>query len=286
MKRTLISLTLFATLLAATLLPACQRDRIIPDDTLAEIFHDAFLINAYVGAEHLSLDSLEIYEPVFQKYGYTAEDIRRTVGNFSRRKSAKLGTVVNVAIERLDKESKEWNRKVVILDTIREYSLRKFSRTVYEDTLITVKRRADSTRLHLVIEPVPAGTYNIAYNYEREEDLSKYRREASLCFERADSSRFGRQSFYLRKSEKVRRVLRADTTAARLVLNLGTFSGKPPKEVDMEIRNLEIVYEPTEQMAVDSLFDRYVEIKIFADDFMPRSAQDSLASAVDSLRLD
>ncbi|MBS6846134.1 MAG: carboxyltransferase domain-containing protein [Firmicutes bacterium] len=33
------------------LLSACARHKIIPDDTLAQIFHDAFLTNAYIGSE-------------------------------------------------------------------------------------------------------------------------------------------------------------------------------------------------------------------------------------------
>ena len=40
------------------LLSACARHKIIPDDTLAQIFHDAFLTNAYIGSEGVKTDSL------------------------------------------------------------------------------------------------------------------------------------------------------------------------------------------------------------------------------------
>ena len=51
------------------LLSACARHKIIPDDTLAQIFHDAFLTNAYIGSEGVKTDSLRIYEPIFARYG-------------------------------------------------------------------------------------------------------------------------------------------------------------------------------------------------------------------------
>ena len=129
----------------------CGKKNIIPDDTLADIFHDAFVVNAYIGEERINLDSLQIYEPIFNKYGYTAKDVVYTVGNFSRRKSARLGTVVEQAISRLEKESKMYAKKVVILDTIRNVAVRSFTRKVYEDTLIIAKKRADSTALHIEI---------------------------------------------------------------------------------------------------------------------------------------
>ena len=75
---------------------ACARHTIIPDDELAQIFHDAFLTNAYIGSQNVRIDSLNIYEPIFARYGYTTEDVQYTIGNFSKRKSARLGDVVEL----------------------------------------------------------------------------------------------------------------------------------------------------------------------------------------------
>ena len=129
-------MVLLVALLGVT---GCAKKNIIPDNTLADIFHDAFVVNAYIGEEHINLDSLQVYEPIFNRYGYTAKDVVYTVGNFSRRKSARLGTVVEQAISRLERESKEYEKKVVILDTIRNVAVRSFTRTIYNDTLITAK---------------------------------------------------------------------------------------------------------------------------------------------------
>ena len=71
-----------ALAMAAMAFVSCTQKRIIPDDTLADIFHDAFVVNAYIGEERVNLDSLQIYEPIFNRYGYTSEDVVHTVGNF------------------------------------------------------------------------------------------------------------------------------------------------------------------------------------------------------------
>lgn len=83
-----ISLCAFLLLAGA----ACTRHKIIPDEKLAQIFHDAFLTNAYIGDVRVNIDSLNIYEPIFARYGYTTRDVYYTIGNFSKRKSAVWAT--------------------------------------------------------------------------------------------------------------------------------------------------------------------------------------------------
>lgn len=88
----------------------------------------------------MKIDSLELYEPVFSRYGYTAEDVRYTIGNFSRRKSAKLSDVVEQSIRLLEEESAYYKYEVGVLDTIDNVARRRFTRTVYSDSLIRVTR--------------------------------------------------------------------------------------------------------------------------------------------------
>ena len=57
-------------LVAMALLCGCHRHKFIPERELAAIFHDAMLVNAYVGLQGVDIDSLNIYEPIFEKYGY------------------------------------------------------------------------------------------------------------------------------------------------------------------------------------------------------------------------
>lgn len=290
MKRVLTILLI----VMAIVLGGCNKKRIIPDNTLAKIFHDAFVVNAYIGEERVYLDSLKIYEPIFERYGYTAQDVVYTVGNFSRRKSARLGTVVEQAISRLEQESRAYANKVVILDTIRNVAIRTLTREVYADTLIKAKTRADSTKLKLEISPIQEGEYSVSYSYVCDDDLVRNPRGAEFYFESEDGFRSGFASVNLRAKGSVNRTLVSRDNGGKLVMELGKYksspftqiNGKkskkqlPPKKQALTIRNLKVVYKPNEESAIDSLFERYVSVKIFADGFLIK--KDSLTLSADS----
>ena len=279
----------------------CSKKNVIPDDVLANIFHDAFVVNAYIGEERIDLDSLQIYEPLFNRYGYTAKDVVYTVGNFSRRKSARLGTVVEQAISRLETESKMYAKKVVILDTIRNVAMRTLTHTVYSDTLIKAKKRADSTALYIEISPIQYGEYIISYRYKCGDDLKRYPRSAEYYFYDENGNRNGFVSSTLRDKGSINRSMVSRTDNRKLVLNLGRYTNlnnssvkngkkggknkknRPPKSQDLEIRDLKVVYKPNQDTAVDSLFERHVNIKIFADGFLIKT--DSLTLSPDSTRV-
>lgn len=278
---------------------SCSKKNIIPDDTLAQIFHDAFVVNAYIEEERINLDSLQIYEPIFERYGYTANDVIYTVGNFSRRKSARLGTVVEQAISRLEQENKVFAKKVTILDTIKNVAVRSFTRTVYRDSLIKAKKRSDSTALQITISPIYQGEYTISYSYKCGDELKKFPRSAEFYFNDENGYRNSSTSVPLRQTGVVSRTLTPRNNQKELILNLGKYTnlqksitknGKksvkkilPPKIQDLEIRNLKVVYKPNQDIAIDSLFERYVNIKIFVDGFLVK--KDSLALSADSTRI-
>ena len=61
---------------------ACQRTRIIPKDTLEDIYMDMFLADQMVREENIprpQMDTLLLYEAVFQKYGYDTDDYLNSV---------------------------------------------------------------------------------------------------------------------------------------------------------------------------------------------------------------
>lgn len=124
----------FIYILVSGLLLACSGYKIIPDEQLALIFHDAFLSNAYMQHRGMRPDSLNLYEPIFAKYGYTTADVQYTIGNFSKRKSARLSDVVEQAIKLLETEAEHLDREVSILDTIDNVARRTFRRTLYADS--------------------------------------------------------------------------------------------------------------------------------------------------------
>ena len=266
MKRIVrIFLCMFLLVLAG----ACARHKIIPDDTLAQIFHDAFLTNAYIGSEGVKTDSLRIYEPIFARYGYTTEDVQYTIGNFSKRKSARLGDVVERAIEMLEREGKIYNQEVAVLDTIDNVARRTFTRTVLADSLIRVGSLRDTARLSFVVDVEP-GEYRLTMKYlvdslDRNDRVLRSR----MWIERNDSTQAYPYTLTLRRhrEESFTRTFRVDTSHRRLHLHLLTFTDRSPKRPSVTVSDLRLTHTPETRTAVDSLYIKQLDVRIFADEF-------------------
>ena len=272
-------------------LTGCRGKKEIDDQTLALIFRDAYITNAYLGVKYFNIDSIEVYEPILNHYGYTPEDLRYTIGNFSRRKSAQLGRVLKDAEEQLTDMSAIYEREVVILDTIRNVAIRNLTRTVRKDSIITIKKLADTTKLTLVVEPMYAGTYSIRYkyNYEKEKVKKGVQRatlRGSINVETSSGNLRNNYSYNLREEENIRRTISADTSSRRLIITFAKPSDARHKirKPNITISDLEIVYTPEENLAIDSLFKKYIDIKIFDDVFF-NNPTDSLTLSADTTRV-
>ena len=272
--KTFLRLALLAAALAAG---ACARHRIIPDEKLAMIFRDAFLVNAYLSTESLSGDSLNVYEPIFDRYGYTVGDVQYTVASFSRRKSARLGDVVNRAADLLEQEGGVFDREVAVLDTVNSAARRRFTRTLRSDSLLRVARLADTARLRIRIPAAQPGDYTVSYRYRIDSADGNRNVRAGVWFERADSSRTGSYTMLMRREadESFSRTLTADTSVRVLAVDIYLFRDKPltPR---IEVRDLSITYTPETAVAVDSLYLEQSDLRIFADEFFQAFAPDSL----------
>lgn len=275
-----------ALLLMVAAMAACARHRIIPDRVLADIFHDAFLTNAYVENRRLALDSTDIYTPIFEKYGYTVEDVQYTIGNFSKRKSARLGDVVEQAIKRLEEEGLAYEREVAVLDTIDNIARRTFRHTLLNDSLIVARRLADTTKLAIRIGNILPGDYRIEYDYRVDSLDECQTRRAVFYFLRSDSTRLGRQQQNLMKNNRTEHLMRtiiADTSARTLAIDLMDFTlpAKAPKnpKFGITVSNLRVTYTPTASMAIDSLLERQMPIRLFAPAFFdPNKTIDTLCN--------
>lgn len=286
MKRVLIiTLTLLCIV-------SCARKKEIDDQTLAKIFSEAYISNAYLGINYFNIDSVQIYEPILERYGYTPEDLRYTIGNFSRRKSAQLGRVLKDAEEQIKVFADIYEKEVVILDTIKNVAVRSMQRVVCKDSLISVKKLADTSKLKLVVEPLQPGMYSIRYRYtcEREKFKEKGKsKELSLRgainIETNNGIHKNNYSYNLRDEENIRRTITTDTASKRFVITFAKTAdqSKKMKKPNVTVTDLVIEYTPEENLAIDSLFKRYIDIKIFDDVFFP--AKDSLTLSADSTRV-
>ena len=264
MKR-VITILLVAAALAVT---GCRRYKVIPDRTLGQIFHDAMLTNAYVDNQGVNVDSLNIYEPIFARYGYTTEDVRYTLEEFSRRKSAHLSDVAEYMILLFDREAAELNRQVAVLDTIDNVARRTFTRTVYADSLIRVGALRDTARLRIAVDVQP-GEYELRLKYLVDSlDRNEKGLRGVVWLENRDRGRSSVYSTTLRRNrtENFTRRFTVDTTHRRLHLDFLDFREKPLRP-SVTVTGLEIDYIPSTSVAVDSLYQQQLDLRIFADEF-------------------
>lgn len=258
-------------LLAALLLlsaAACRRHTVIPDDELARIFRDAFLTNAYLSDRNIETDSLLLYAPIFARYGYTTEDVQYTIGNFSRRKSARLSDVVEAAIALLEEEGLRYDREVAILDTVRAAALRQTVRTLHADSLLRIRSLRDTVRLSFDFEAEP-GEYTVSYGYRIDSLDRNERLQSRMWLEYGDGRRSMPQYISLRRNtrEQVRRVLKADTAARRLHLHLLAFP-ETPRQPSVTLYDLRITRTLPEEEALRTLYRQQLDLRIFADEFL------------------
>ena len=272
---------------------SCSRKKVIDDQTLAKIFSEAYISNAYLGIKYFNIDSVQIYEPILDRYGFTPEDFRYTIGNFSRRKSAQLGRVLKDAEEQIKKIADVYEREVVILDTIQNVAVRTMQRVVHKDSLISVKKLADTSKLKLVIDPLQPGMYSVRYKYNctKEQIKEKKGKKKDLSLrgviniETSTGTHANNYAYNLRDEENIRRTISTDTAAKRLVITFAKPADPTQKmrKPNITISDFIIEYTPEETLAIDSLFKRYIDIKIFDDVFF--SAKDSLTLSADTTRV-
>ena len=265
--RVLRSLLIAGLFLLPLLAGSCRSHRIIPDDELALIFHDAFLVNARLSHE-AKRDSLNVYEPIFARYGYTTADVQYTIGNFSKRKSARLGDVVEQAIALLEQEGTFYDREVAILDTITHIAERTMTRRVYADSAIRVEALKDTARLRIAIDAQP-GSYSISVDYHVDSLDRNDRLRNELWYERANGTRVNivTNLMWKKRDEHFTRTVRTDTTHRRIHLDVGTFDGTPRKP-SFTVKEIRIDYTPNAEDAVQQLADEQLRVRIFADAFL------------------
>lgn len=267
-------------IIATLLVSSCSGPRVIPDSTLINIFHDAFLANAYMAQENINEDSLYVYEPIFDKYGYTMEDLQHTIITINERKSAMLSDIMYEVNKRLEEESREESRKIIILDTIDNIARRTYTRTMYSDTLIRATSLRDSTKLRITLDSLVPGEYTVSFDYfiDTLDDNRNSRIEAYLIIDDSTTAMRSSMMFSRYRDGKYSRKFSADTLHKQLYINMFYHpNNEEPKQPSITIRNFNIVRVlPTEQ-CVDSLYEHQLDIRILNYDLMMGFTRDSSA---------
>ena len=93
---------------------ACQNPRIIPKDTLTDIYEDMFLADQLVRERNLpqpQMDTLLVYEAVFNKYGYNTDDYLNSV-RYYLKDPERFAKVFDEVDRRLEAKVKELDRLI------------------------------------------------------------------------------------------------------------------------------------------------------------------------------
>ncbi len=261
------------------LVVACSGPKVIPDNILVKIFHDAFVANAYISEADINSDSLYIYEPIFERYGYTMRDLQHTLTTINERKSSRISDIMHDVSERLEREYKEEQRKIVVLDTIDNFAKRAYTRTIYSDTLIRVNKLRDTNNLRIHIKDLVAGEYTVTFDYlvDTLDENRNSRVEAYLV--KSDSTHALRHTMMLSRYRKgtYTRKFSADTQHQELVVNMYYHPhNEESKLPDITIHNFKVVRVLPTDISVDSLYNEQLNITIFNKDLMTGFTQDTV----------
>lgn len=263
----------------ALIVTACSGPKVIPDTVLADIFHDAFLANAYTTEANITTDSLYIYEPIFKRYGYTMNDLQHTLTTINERKSSRISDIMYEVSRKLEEEYRAEQRKIVVLDTIDNFAKRKYTRTVYSDSLIRVKEFRDTTKLQIRLKELIKGDYTVSFDYliDTLDENRNSRVEAYVVIN--DTTHVLRHTMMLSRYRdgSYTRKFNIDTQHKELYINMYYHpKNEESKLPDITIRNFRIVRVLPTEVSVDSLYLEQLNLSIFNHDLMTGFTRDTV----------
>lgn len=255
----------------------CNKPRVIPDSTLGDIFHDAMLVSAYLRLHDTNIDSMNIYEPVFARYGYTKEDVQYTIDNISRRKNARISDIAEMMIADLDTQQQYYAHETAKLDTIDQVAQRRYTRTIMTDSVRHISKAADTVRLRYYIENLVPGDYKIRCSYQLDSLDKGQGRRYRIYLERKDSTQRNlTDAALLLRNEghlnHTQTISEEDTTTMRIVVDFYHFGDNVEKKKrtvpKLTLSDFRVSYTPPLEKCVERLFNEQTGMRIFSDSLL------------------
>ncbi|MCC8019713.1 MAG: hypothetical protein LIO85_08075 [Rikenellaceae bacterium] len=245
---------------ALAFMTACSNYKTIPDKTLTNIFKEVFIANAYIMQKQglqPARDSLDVYRPILDQYGYSVRDLEYTLANFSKRKSVKLSDVVDRAFRELEAEESEIRYRASMLDSLDARAQRAYSDYIVRDSSIVVRTVRDTSLLRIAV-PVREGIYEIGYHYLV--DSTDQNRQLRTTFELsdADGKVTGTQTSWMtsRRRSRVDQTVNPVPGDSLLTIRFANYSDELTRP-NLKIDSVNIIYKPYVRAAHDSL-DRII----------------------------
>lgn len=236
----------------------------IPEEKLGEIIADIVLTDSYVNnimkPGYRERDTIDYFNPILDKYGYTIEDLEYTIDKYARRKTDVIWNTLDKATARVDvirsiydnnnKMREKWNLIV---------SERSADTLYYHKDTIYIKSASDLNKLILKQPIRNRGKFTVSYDYKMnagENNESKY-----LIYYLSDTinkaTKPYRNSFWIAPTTEsddkrtTKRVINAENIRRHNFIKIIPFdysnytSGKPDyKRMDTKIWDLLITFTP------------------------------------------
>ena len=84
-RKIYISALLLFFLCPVTCMVSCMREKYIPEETMSDIYYEMYITDQLIRKDRKKKkesDTLLVYEPIFERFGYTSEDYRNSVNHY------------------------------------------------------------------------------------------------------------------------------------------------------------------------------------------------------------
>lgn len=146
---------ILAFLLLALAILSCGRARVISRGKLVDIYAEMFLTDQWLRDNpdiKKTADTLLVYEPIFNRYGYTTDDYLKTMEHYMREPD-KYAKILKNTAKKLEKHEKEVQKAIDAIERVNKLHL---SPVNASDTLL---RRFKSDSFYLGRPSVRANRY-------------------------------------------------------------------------------------------------------------------------------
>lgn len=243
-------------------LPACNKPTSIPDEELTAIVSEIFLANAYQGQGlidyQLLQDSVDMYTPIFTRYGFRPRDFSFTIENLSRRKSVRFSDILDAAILRLETEGGVYFSRLAMDDSIQKLADMRYRTLLLSDTLRHVKRMSNEKSPEVKVSIPGAGRLEVSFVADLDTaDRNYYLQYSAYTTRKSDVKHNAARRTYTRGQRKREKfdIMLSDTTMRELSLLFAAPGNDKKKEakVVLTIDSLRIYYYLLPATALDKL---------------------------------
>ena len=84
-RKIYISALLLFFLCPVTCMVSCMREKYIPEETMSDIYYEMYITDQLIRKDRKKKkesDTLLVYEPIFERFGYTSDDYRKSVNHY------------------------------------------------------------------------------------------------------------------------------------------------------------------------------------------------------------